>query len=277
MGNAYPLGYSEHETKRLQDQSAAVDEHTESVLRRAGLRSGMHVLDVGSGGGDVSLLVAKIVGEAGTVLGVERAASSVEAATNRVRALGAGNISFEVSELATFETERAFDAIVGRFVLAYVPERVAVLRRLVRALRAGGIVVFQELDMSPICQVPPSELFEQARRWVLDAFTAGGAEVDMGTQLFAAFRAAGLPAPAMTAATPVVGGANSIGYTHLVLALRSLLPKLESTGVTSASIGVDTLLERLREDAAAHDRVMFASRIVSAWTRWGERAEERRR
>ena len=264
----YPLGYSAQEAQRLADQAAQIEESTEDVLRRAGLRRGMQVLDIGSGAGDVSLLAARMVGSDGAVLGVEKAASSVEIARRRVATLGVKNVHFEESDLAVFATDKQFDAIVGRFVLSYVPDRAMVLRNLTRYLRPGAIIALQEIDMSQISQSPPSELFMQARRWILEAFAATGAELDMGTELYATFLHAGLPAPNMIATFPVVGGPASPGHDQLVQALRSLLPLIERRGIASVEeIGIDTLAERLSADAVANDRVTFMSRVVGAWAR----------
>jgi SAM-dependent methyltransferase len=228
----------------------------------------MQVLDIGSGVGDVSLLIAKMVGSDGAVLGVEKAASSVDIARRRVADLGVQNVCFEQSDLADFTTDRKFDALVGRFVLSYVPDRARVLQKLARHLRAGAIVAALELDLPQISQAPPSELFLQARRWVLEAFAASGAELEMGTKLYATFLQAGLPAPNMIAAHPVVGGPSCPGYGEMVQALRSLLPVIERNGIaTVEEVGIDTLAERLREDAAANDRVLFMSRVVGAWAR----------
>lgn len=264
----YPLGYSNEEAQRLADQAARLEELTEDVLRRAGLRPGMHVLDIGSGTGDVSLLIAKMVGCDGAVLGVEKAPSSVEIARARVEQLGISNVAFAESDLADFTTDKKFDAIVGRFVLQYVPERAVILQRLAGYLHPGGIVAFLEVDLAQMAQIPPSPLFTQARRWMLEAFAAGGAEVEMGAKLFATFLQAGLPAPDMIAAHPVVGGPTSSGYGDLAQGLRSLLPRIEQGRIADgAEIGIETLEGRLREDAAANDRVLFMSRVVGAWTR----------
>jgi ubiquinone/menaquinone biosynthesis C-methylase UbiE len=208
-----------------------------------------------------------MVGNDGAVLGIDRAASSVEIARRRVAALGVQNVSFEQSELAQFATDRKFDALVGRFVLSYVPDRAVVLRSLIRHLRPGAIVALQELDMSQISEVPASDLFVQVRRWLLEGFAAGGTELDMGTKLYATFLHAGLPAPNMIAVTPVIiGGPTSSGYDQLVQALRSLLPTIERSGIANIEeIAIDTLAERLREDALANERVIFMSRIVGAW------------
>lgn len=267
----YPLGYSEEEARRLADQGALLEDLTQDVLRRAGLAQDMRVLDIGCGVGDVSLLAARIVGTGGSVLGVDRASSSVETARRRVASAGMANVSFAEADVATFEIEQKFDAIVGRLVLLYLPDPASVLRRLSRHLPPGGIVVFQEYDMSPTSQTPPSELFMKVRRWILDAFSAGGAELDMGTKLYTTFLHAGLPHPSMVAATPVVCGPTPAAYESMVRVLRSLLPLLERRGIADvAEIGIDTLAARLRDDAVANERVAFLPRVVGAWVRLPE-------
>jgi 2-polyprenyl-3-methyl-5-hydroxy-6-metoxy-1,4-benzoquinol methylase len=45
---------------------------TEPLLRVAGLRAGMSCLDVGCGGGDVTLKMAALVGAEGHVVGIDR-------------------------------------------------------------------------------------------------------------------------------------------------------------------------------------------------------------
>src|SRR5215813_14453376 len=92
--HGYPLGYSAEEGRRLAAQAAMLEDLTLDVLRRAGLAPGMRVLDLGCGVGDVSLLAARLVGESGAVLGVDRAASSLEIARQRAGALGAGHVRF---------------------------------------------------------------------------------------------------------------------------------------------------------------------------------------
>jgi tRNA/tmRNA/rRNA uracil-C5-methylase (TrmA/RlmC/RlmD family) len=104
----YPLGYSHQESRRLEDQGALLEGLTEDVFRRAGLKGGMRVLDIGSGVGDVSLLAARMVGGDGTVLGIDKSASSVQAARRRITTLGVANVFFEQSDVAEFATDRKF-------------------------------------------------------------------------------------------------------------------------------------------------------------------------
>lgn len=264
----YPLGYTLEEARRLADQGALLQDLTEEALRRAGLQHGMRVLDLGSGVGDVALLAARIVGAEGAVVGIERAASSVETARRRAGSLGVANIRFEQGDLLAYEPTATFDALIGRFVLLYLPDPTATLRRLSRHLRPGGIVAFQEYDMPQFAAAPPSALFTQVRRWILEAFSAAGAELEMGTKLYATFLRAGLPHPHMIAAAPVGCGPDSPAYEYVARVLRSLLPLVERAAIASlAQIDIDTLAERLRADAVAGERVVFLPRLVSAWTR----------
>ena len=53
---------------------------TERLFRDAGITSGMRVFDGGSGVGDVALLVARLVGPHGSVVGVDRDGSAVQTA-----------------------------------------------------------------------------------------------------------------------------------------------------------------------------------------------------
>jgi len=263
----YPLGYSELEARRLAEQGALLEEFTADVFRRAGLREGMTVLDIGCGVGDVSLLAARLVGPKGAVLGIDRAASSVQAARGRATALGVAHARFEQADLASFETDHIFDALVGRLVLLYLPDPADTLKRLSQYLRPGGVVAFQEFDMTATSQVPAGELFVKVRSWLLAAFTAAGAQLDMGTKLYPTFLRAGFPAPDMTAATAIVCGPVPTGYHYPVGVLRSLLPLIERTGIASATeIDIDTLAVRMHEDGLRHERVLFLPRVVGAWT-----------
>jgi 2-polyprenyl-3-methyl-5-hydroxy-6-metoxy-1,4-benzoquinol methylase len=265
---SYPLGYSEDEADRLASQGAFLEDLTADVLRRAAIGSGMVVLDLGCGVGDVSVLAASMVGKFGAVLGIDRAASSVETARRRAADLGTRNVRFETAELDAFDTAEKFDAVIGRFVLLYQPDPIAVLRRFRNFLKPNGIIAFQEMDMGTASQVPASETFARVHSWILRGFKAGGAELNMGSKLLPAFLNAGLPRPTMIAASRVESGPDSKVYAILAQIVQSLLPLVERTGtatVEEAAIG--TLADRLRQDAVANESVTFWPRLVGAWSR----------
>ena len=71
----YVMGHSDTETARLQRQAQLYGPATRRLFIEAGIGSGMRVLDVGSGAGDVALLVAELVGSGGQVVGDQSSAT----------------------------------------------------------------------------------------------------------------------------------------------------------------------------------------------------------
>src|SRR5262249_56685727 len=90
----YALGYTSAEEARLIRQAAIIAPITERLFREAGIGPGQRVLDLGSGMGDVSMLVARLVGASGEVVGIERDATSIERAEARVAAADLRNVNF---------------------------------------------------------------------------------------------------------------------------------------------------------------------------------------
>lgn len=91
---AYVMGRSEEETRRLEQRAAFFYPLTRHLFEEAGITAGMKVLDIGSGAGDVSFLVAELVGPAGCVLGVDANPAIVEAARARAHVAGLTYVSF---------------------------------------------------------------------------------------------------------------------------------------------------------------------------------------
>src|SRR5258708_33972807 len=90
----YALGYTASEHERLIRQATRIAPYTERLFREAGIGPGQRVLDLGSGVGDVSMLLARIVGPSGEVVGIERDGYSIARANARVADHGLANISF---------------------------------------------------------------------------------------------------------------------------------------------------------------------------------------
>ena len=59
------LGHTDRERRRLALQASIINPLTENFLRRAGVSAGMHVLELGCGIGEVSLIAARLIGPHG--------------------------------------------------------------------------------------------------------------------------------------------------------------------------------------------------------------------
>jgi SAM-dependent methyltransferase len=267
----YVLGYSDAEHNRLRAQARLLQPWTEHFLRSGGLREGMVVLDVGSGAGDVSFAAADIVGSSGRVVGVDRDARSVERATRRAEEAGyAGRVEFRTAELDTFETDVEFDAIVGRYILLYVPEPARTLRHLARSLRADGVLILHETDLTEAHPTwPACEAWDDSYRLLTKVFQAAGAQPDFGRRLHPAFLGAGLPAPHLESVTPVGSAPDSMVIDWLAMSLLSLQPALTTAGLAlPAGLSYDDSLgDRLRAALAERASQVIGPAQYGAWVR----------
>jgi SAM-dependent methyltransferase len=272
---AYALARSRDEYERLSRQAAFVGGTTERLFRAAGLEPGMRVLDVGSGSGDVALLAAELVGPEGEVVGVDVDTAALEIARGRAQSLGLRNVTFVEGDARTAELDGGFDAAVGRLVLMYWRDPAEALGRIAGHVRPGGVVAFQELDLDPTVgsrSLPEQTLWNETGQLVVETFTRAGMQVRMGRQLFGAFLAAGLPAPRMRDEALVGGGPDFDGYAWLAGVARSLAPLMAKLAIADVDqLGLDTLADRIRDDAVAGGAVVWTPSFVGAYARRPER------
>ena len=267
--DSYVLGRSVAETRRLIRQAQIYGPITRQFLVSAGIGTGMKVLDVGSGAGDVALLLADLVGPRGSVVGVEMNPVILETARARVDAAGWTNIAFLDGDVTNIVLDDDFDAVVGRWILMYLPDPVAVLRGLVGRVRPGGIIAFLENDFTyPPTTFPSAPLHQQVMRWTTPPPGSPGPDQQMGSKLHQTYLDAGLPVPQLRLDAPVGGGEDWPGYAYVADTVRSLLPMMEQMGLVSAEdVDVDTLADRLRAEALGLRGVQMLPIVMGAWAR----------
>lgn len=264
----YTLGRTSHETTRLIEQSRIYGESTHRLCKRAGIASGMRVLEIGSGAGDVSLMIAELVGPEGQVVGVDVNPTILDTARQRAADVGTRNVEFIASDARTLDFPNKFDAIVGRFVLMYMAAPGEAFAQLITYLKPGGIVAFQEPEYTlyPALLHPNTPLMNQLIRWILEVFEHSGAHLDMGVGLYRVFVDAGLLPPTMHLESPI-GAANTwTGYRYMATIFQSLLPLLEKYGLATAEqVDVDTLAARIRQEVLASKRPFFLPLHITAY------------
>lgn len=261
----YVLGHSNRELERLHRQGLLFADLTRDILVRAGLKSGMRVLDIGCGGGDVSLIAAELVTSSGAVTGIDPSSDALAVARARLDALGKPWVRFSQGTLETLEDASSFDAVIGRFILIHLANPTEALSRLRASLRPGAIVSFIEFDLSTVACYPPLPLLQQCVGWVGEVYRRMGRQPDMGVGLFDGFCSAGLK-PEMIGLTRIAASNEQAGIDFLVESVRSLLPAMEKLGIAgSDTVAIDTLRERLVQESASGHHCVFYPRLVGAW------------
>ena len=262
----YPLGNTDAEHERLIRQAARVAPITERFFREAGVGSGQRVLDIGSGVGDVAMLTARLVGPSGEVVAIERDPRSIVKARARVTEAGFHNISFNESNVDEISDEKPFDAVVGRFILMYLPDPVAALRSISRLVRPGGVLVFQEPTWVPVLAHLAALPLWFATASLIDKTMRASANHDMGSELHHTFVQAGLPEPTVRMELPM--GKEPYLAQWYYDTLCSLLPQVEQLRMPIESLGsLDTLVHRLQAELTESKTVACWFASVGAWCR----------
>ena len=262
------MGHDDRERRRLRLQASILNPLTEQLFRRAGLSSGMNVLDIGCGVGDVSLLAARLVGRHGSVTSVDIDPPALSTLAARAADEGIKNIECIQSDIHEWKPGRRFDAVVGRHILIHSKDPLAVVRACAALLHPRGLAAFHEYDFSVVHRGwPPTPLRDRVMD-VFDRFFAHATCANIGSRLWKLLIDAGFEHPDCRAEYPISGGSDSVYYEWITESFRSIQPRAIAQGIIAeGAFDLDTLEQRLREEVTAGNSCTPAPAMIAAFAR----------
>jgi ubiquinone/menaquinone biosynthesis C-methylase UbiE len=265
----YALGHSPAEIERLGTQAAVIDPMTRRTFEEAGISSGMRVLDIGSGPGYIATMVAEMVGSEGEVVGTDINPTALATARSRCAALGFRNVTFHQGDPSTMAFDRPFDAVVGRYILMFLPDPAAMLRTLAKNLRPAGVMAFHEIAWSGARSSPRAPLFDKCCSWLAETLPHLGSDPEMAMHLSSAFNKAGLPAPFMRVQQQIGTRETAFEAVRLVTdLLSSMMPSVIDAGAaTEEEVGIKTLHGRVMNEIIANGSTVMGRLEAGAWCR----------
>ena len=107
--------------------------------RHAGIREGDVVVDLGSGAGNDVFVARSVVGEKGTVVGIDFTDAMLSKANRNLSKLNYKNIYFKLGDIENLPLEDNFaDVVISNCVLNLVPDKQKAFAEIHRALKPGG-------------------------------------------------------------------------------------------------------------------------------------------
>lgn len=260
--NTYVLAHGASGRERLRVLARVMEGGTTRLLQTVGIAPGAHCLDVGCGGGDVSVILARLAGPNGRVVGVDFDPVKVEMATGEAAAAEIAHLSYQTGSVYELAPDGSFDVVTARLVLSHLADPAAALERMVGALRPGGVVVLEDVEFSAhICwpRLPAMDAF--IRLYTAIATSTGG-DPEIGPKLAGMLRQAGLVEVGMQVSQPA--GVTGAAKIMTPLTMQSIGARVIESGLAGQE-EVDQLVAELTTAAEDPGVTMSIPRIFQCW------------
>jgi SAM-dependent methyltransferase len=180
-----------NERERLAALEAVFDPLTVRHLGALGVDKDWRCLEVGAGGGSIAAWLSRQVGSGGRVVATDLDPRFLEELSLPSLEVRRHDIRRDPLE------EQSFDLAHARLLLTHMPDPESALTRMVAALKPGGWLVAEELDL--VSSVPDgatdpvdAELFGRLQQLGVSWMQTGGYNPAFGRELPRRLRAAGL-------------------------------------------------------------------------------------
>jgi SAM-dependent methyltransferase len=255
---AMPHEYIQRGTRSFEAQ---LEERTASVnaaFLLPHLRSGMRVLDIGSGPGTITLGLAEAVAP-GEAVGVDIQESMVERARSLAAERRVANVRFERADAYELPfPDSSYDAALEHHVLMHLADPVRALREVRRVLRPGCVLALRDPDVATAVQWPMTPELERFIELRMRAFALQGTDGRAGRMHRQLLLDAGFERAATRAVTWGGGSPET-----LPSSVRFLLAQLDGFGRIAFEQGwldqaeLDAIATNIRQWGERPDAVTF--------------------
>lgn len=180
----YVLGTGADEVARLALQHRLWSDAAHASWRRAQIRLGQRILDVGCGPGFAALDMAQMVGAGGAVIGVDESEGYIAHLNEQSRSRALPHCHGEVGDVQrltdALKGEAAFDLAYARWVLCFVRDPEAVVAGVANSLRSGGrLCVHDYFNYGMMTMAPRRESHDKAVAATIASWHARGGDTDI--------------------------------------------------------------------------------------------------
>lgn len=256
----YLLGDSRREAARLRRQARLWDPVAHDLFDRIRVRSGWKVLEIGPGQGSLYMELRRRV--RGPVDAVERSAPFADRLERFVRRdrLGAGTI-WRTDLIDAPLPRNHYDLIFTRFVFLFLPETRKHIRKLVAALKPGGVIAIQDYHRQSFTMIPEPPEWEHFLSADFGFLASEGGNGSVAGEVLNSYRALGLR---VVDVNPVIqmGGPGTPAWIWALTYFRSVLDKMVGFGTFTAAHAKSLRRRWAAAERSPHGEMLIAPAVV---------------
>jgi 2-polyprenyl-3-methyl-5-hydroxy-6-metoxy-1,4-benzoquinol methylase len=248
--------------ERLRVLARVMSPTTDDLLDRLAIDPSARCLDIGCGGGDVTVALARRARD-GAAVGVDVDETKIDVARAEAADAGVDNVEFRLQDV-TDPTPGGdlFDLVYARFLLTHLPDPAAALSNMRQQLVGGGVLVIEDIDFSGHFCEPDSSAFRRYVELYTTAVQGRGCDPNIGPRLPGLLRDTGLDRVAVNVVQP----AGISGEVKLIspLTLEAIADAVLAAGLADPD-ELGELVDDLYAFAGEDGTFMSIPRIVQAW------------
>lgn len=238
----YLFGVNEYELDRLKFQHKVWKPVTDKFLSQLNIKEEWKCIDVGAGPGFVSEELIEKAGSKGEVTILEPSSLYFNYFKNKAAEKGWENVKLINSLVEDADlTENYYDLIFGRWVITFAKDPERFVSKLVKALKPGGIIAFQDYNYEGLSLFPRGGAFDKIPEYVKKYYHSEGGNPYIASLIPGIFRKHGLELkiyhPNCLAGGPDSGiteWAHRFFITHIqIMADKGLYPQAEADAMLS--------------------------------------------
>jgi 2-polyprenyl-3-methyl-5-hydroxy-6-metoxy-1,4-benzoquinol methylase len=248
--------------ERLRLLSRVMEPLTRALLDRVRVARGARCLDVGCGGGDVTLMLARLVGPEGRVVGVDIDDAKLELAREEADAARVSNVEYRRGSIDDVDPDGSFDVVYARFLFSHLPDPTDALRRMIAFARPAGVVAVEDVDFSGCFCYPENIAYRRFCDLYVRAGEARGVDATVGRRLPALFAGAQMGEIGIHIGQPA--GFDADTRLGMPLTLEYIEDAVVSSGLASRE-EMAALVSDLYAFAAEPTSILGWPRMVQVW------------
>jgi|SRR5262245_12313411 len=237
---------------------------TAQLLNTVGLGTGMKCLDVGCGGGHVTIFMAHLVGPNGSVVGTDSDGAILALARQDAEAAKLDNVEFRHTDAAECPAEEEYDLVYARFVLTHLSEPEKCLAAMARACKSQGFIVLEDIDFTGNFCYPHCAAYEKYTELYQEVVYRRGGDPNIGRRLPGMLRQAGMQGVQVNVVQPT--HMEGEGKKVSSITMERIASSVISEGLATVA-EVEQVITGLNEAAADAATVMSFPRVFQTWGR----------